>query len=58
MADKEDLRERRLSVVREHMESENRHEFDVTLATFGHPRYELIPTGEVFDGPRMCRTTT
>ena len=45
-----DLRERRLAVVREHMESENRHEFDVTLATFEHPRYELIPTGEVFDG--------
>ena len=45
------LRERREAVVREHMESENRHEFDVTLATFGHPRYEIIPTGEVHDGP-------
>ncbi len=46
----EQLRERRLAVVREHMESENRHEFDVTLATFEHPRYELIATGEVYDG--------
>jgi steroid delta-isomerase-like uncharacterized protein len=45
------LRERREAVVREHMESENRHEFDVTLATFGHPRYEIVPTGEVHDGP-------
>jgi steroid delta-isomerase-like uncharacterized protein len=45
------LRERREAVVREHMESENRHEFDVTLGTFGHPRYEIIPTGDVFDGP-------
>jgi steroid delta-isomerase-like uncharacterized protein len=45
------LREVREAVVREHMESENRHEFDVTLATFSHPRYELIPTGEVHDGP-------
>ena len=45
------LRERREAVVREHMESENRHEFDVTLATFDHPRYEIIPTGEVHDGP-------
>lgn len=35
----------------EHMESENRYEFDVTLATFEHPRYELIGTGDVFDGP-------
>jgi steroid delta-isomerase-like uncharacterized protein len=33
------------------MESENVHEFDVTLATFSHPRYELIATGEVYDGP-------
>ncbi len=47
----DDLDQLRLAVVREHMESENRHEFDVTLATFDHPRYEIIPTGEVFDGP-------
>ena len=46
----DDLRERRLGVVREHMESENVHEFDVTLATFSHPRYELIATGEVYEG--------
>jgi steroid delta-isomerase-like uncharacterized protein len=44
------LRERREAVVREHMESENRRAFDVTLATFAHPRYELVATGEVFDG--------
>ena len=48
--DATDLRERRLAVVREHMESENRHEFDVTMATFDHPRYELVATGEVHDG--------
>ena len=36
--------------MREHMASENRHEFDVTMATFAHPRYELIATGEVHDG--------
>jgi hypothetical protein len=29
------------------MESENRHEFDVTLATFEHPRYEIVPTGPI-----------
>ena len=45
------LRERREAVVREHMESENRHEFDATLATFDHPRYEIVATGEVHDGP-------
>ena len=47
----DDLRDRRLAIVREHMESENRHEFDVTMATFDHPRYEIVPTGEVHDGP-------
>jgi steroid delta-isomerase-like uncharacterized protein len=45
------LRETRERIVREHMESENRHEFDVTMATFHHPRYEIVPTGEVYDGP-------
>ena len=44
------LRKKREEIVREHMESENRHEFDATLDTFGHPRYELIATGEVYDG--------
>ena len=33
------------------MEAENVHDFDFALETFDHPRYELIPTGEVFDGP-------
>jgi predicted ester cyclase len=32
------------------MASENEHRFDDTLETFEHPRYELIATGEVFDG--------
>src|SRR3954469_22513495 len=44
------LREAREHIVREHMESENRHEFDVTMGTFDHPRYEIVPTGEVHDG--------
>jgi steroid delta-isomerase-like uncharacterized protein len=44
------LRETRERIVREHMESENRHEFDVTMATFHHPRYEIVPTGNVYDG--------
>jgi steroid delta-isomerase-like uncharacterized protein len=49
------LRERREAIVREHMESENRHEFDVTLGTFDHPRYEIIATGEVYDGEDAVR---
>jgi steroid delta-isomerase-like uncharacterized protein len=49
------LREAREAVVREHMESENRHEFDATMRTFNHPRYEIIPTGEVHDGEEAVR---
>ncbi|MFJ8011208.1 ester cyclase [Streptomyces sp. NPDC096339] len=45
-------RARREALVREHMESENRHEFDATLKTFAaHPRYEIVATGLVLDGP-------
>jgi steroid delta-isomerase-like uncharacterized protein len=45
------IRKKREAIVREHMDSENRHEFDATLETFEHPRYELIATGDVYDGP-------
>ena len=51
----QDLRERREALVREHMESENHHDFEQTLATFGHPRYEIVPTGDVFDGEEAVR---
>ena len=49
------LREHREALVREHMESENTHDFDTTIGTFSHPRYELIATGEVYDGEREVR---
>jgi steroid delta-isomerase-like uncharacterized protein len=49
------LRDRREAVVREHMESENRQDFEVTLRTFAHPRYELVATGEVYDGEEAVR---
>jgi steroid delta-isomerase-like uncharacterized protein len=45
------LQQKRLELIREHMDTEVTHEFDKTLATFnGHPRYEIVPTGEVYDG--------
>jgi steroid delta-isomerase-like uncharacterized protein len=50
-----DLRARREAIVREHMESENAHDFDTTIATFGHPRYELVATGDVYDGEEAVR---
>lgn len=49
------LRDRREAVVREHMDSENRLDFEATLATFAHPHYELIATGEVYDGDEAVR---
>jgi steroid delta-isomerase-like uncharacterized protein len=52
---RDDLRARREAIVREHMESENRHDFDATIATFSHPRYELIPSGAVHDGEAAVR---
>ncbi len=32
------------------MEAENRQDFDAVIATFGRPRYELMGSGQVFDG--------
>jgi steroid delta-isomerase-like uncharacterized protein len=49
----QELREKREAIVREHMDSENRGEYDATIATFDHPRYELIATGDVYDGPEQ-----
>jgi steroid delta-isomerase-like uncharacterized protein len=51
----DDLRSRREAVVRRHMEAENEHDFDAVIATFAHPRYELIATGQVFDGEAEVR---
>lgn len=51
----DELRERREAVVRAHMESENTRDFDATIDTFDHPHYELVPTGEVFDGEAAVR---
>jgi hypothetical protein len=47
----DELRRRRLATIQEHMHTEVTKEFDRTLATFsGHPRYEIMATGQVFDG--------
>ena len=45
------LRQQRLSLLKEHFESEVDKEFDRTIATFADtPRYEIMPTGQVFEG--------
>ena len=50
-----ELRAHREAIVREHMESENVHDLDTTIGTFGHPRYELVATGDVYDGEEAVR---
>lgn len=50
MAVSTELRDKREAIVIEHMETENEHDYDATIATFDHPRYELIGTGDVYDG--------
>ena len=42
-------------MVRRHMEAENVHDFDAVIATFDHPRYELVATGQTYDGEEEVR---
>ena len=49
------LNDRRIAVVREHMALEIVHDWDGVIATFAHPRYELLGPGVVFDGEEQVR---
>jgi steroid delta-isomerase-like uncharacterized protein len=42
--------EQRVAIVNEHMRHENAHDFPMCIGEFGHPRYEVLADGEVFDG--------
>jgi steroid delta-isomerase-like uncharacterized protein len=44
------LRAKREEVCVAHMSAENAHEFDTAIGLFARPRYELVATGEVYDG--------
>jgi predicted ester cyclase len=47
----DELRRRRLDLVEEHFRTEVTQEFELTLRTFnGQPHYEIMATGQVFDG--------
>ena len=41
----------RVETVLEHMRLENEHDFAGCIGVFAHPRYEIVATGEVHDGP-------
>ncbi|MEK6542592.1 MAG: nuclear transport factor 2 family protein [Pseudomonadota bacterium] len=50
-----DLSARRIQTVRDHMAMEVTHDWDGVIATFAHPRYELLGPGTVFDGEEAVR---
>ncbi|WP_156690485.1 ester cyclase [Mycobacterium sp. Marseille-P9652] len=47
------LRERREAIVNQHLEAENRHDVEGTIATFHRPRYEV--NGQASDGAAAVR---
>lgn len=47
------LRHRREEIVKQHIEAENRHDIEGTIATFHRPRYEV--NGEPSDGEEAVR---
>lgn len=50
MTESKALRALREAIVLEHVESRNDHDFDTSLSTFPHPRYEIVASGQVLDG--------
>ena len=46
------MHNRRRAVVGEHIAAENAHDFERCIGAFGHPRYEVMATGEVYDGAK------
>jgi hypothetical protein len=49
------LRTVRREIIERHVEAENERDVEAALATFTHPRYEIVPTGAVFDGEEEVR---
>lgn len=50
-----DLRADREQLLLRHVQAENENDVDAVIATFAHPRYELVPTAEIFDGDAEVR---
>lgn len=49
------LHDRRIQTARDHMALEITHDWDAVIATFAHPRYELLGGGQIFDGEAQVR---
>ncbi len=50
-----DLRQRRETCLRAHLAAERQADTEGIIATFAHPRYELVGAGRVYDGPDEVR---
>jgi len=51
----EEIRAAREQVVLDHFRDEVAQDWDATLSTFRHPRYEIVPTSTVYDGDAAVR---
>jgi hypothetical protein len=49
------LQRTRQALVLRHVAAENARDLEAVMATFTRPRYEIIPTGMVFDGDDAVR---
>ncbi len=49
------IREQREAVVNAHIVAENAGNIDATIATFHHPRYNVVPMGAISDGEAAVR---
>jgi hypothetical protein len=45
----------REEIVLRHVQGENDRDLEAVMATFTHPRYEIVPSGMVFDGKDAVR---
>jgi SnoaL-like domain len=51
-----DICARRIENVRNHMALEMPHDWNGVIATFAHPRYELLGPGTIYDGEMAVRS--
>jgi predicted ester cyclase len=51
----DEVRAQREQVVLDHFRDEVAQDWDATLSTFPHPRYEVVPTETVYDGDAAVR---
>ncbi|MFV9633834.1 nuclear transport factor 2 family protein [Mycobacterium neumannii] len=50
------LRSIREEIVLRHVAGENARDLEAIMATFAHPRYEIVPSATVYDGDAAVRT--